>query len=107
LIEADAEMAVTAATSKGKSKRLSESEVSDVFGIEFDAAVGNALPDTSRKREPASTKVPAKPRKVRKPSKKPGKSAAKKKTVAKITVARKGKAKAKAISEHASPVPMG
>jgi uncharacterized Zn finger protein len=106
LIAADAEMAVTAATSKGKSKRLSESEVGDVFGIEFDAAVGNAPPDTSGKRTPASRKASVKPRKVRKPLKKPRKGAAKKKTVAKISVAGKGKAKAKAASERAPSVPM-
>ena len=37
LIETDAEKAVAAATSRGKSKRLAAAEVGDVFGIEIDA----------------------------------------------------------------------
>lgn len=38
LIAADAEAAVSAATSRGKSKRLAGGELSDVFGIELDTA---------------------------------------------------------------------
>jgi uncharacterized Zn finger protein len=41
LIRADAEKAVTAATARGKSKRLAASEIGDVFGIEF--ASGDAV----------------------------------------------------------------
>ena len=37
LIEADAEKAVAAATSRGKSKRLAADEIGEVFGIEIDA----------------------------------------------------------------------
>jgi uncharacterized Zn finger protein len=37
LIEADAEKAVAAATSRGKSKRLAADEIGAVFGIEIDA----------------------------------------------------------------------
>ena len=37
LIEADAEKAVAAATSRGKSKRLAADEIGTVFGIEIDA----------------------------------------------------------------------
>jgi uncharacterized Zn finger protein len=38
LIAADAEAAVSAATASGKSKRLAAGDLSDVFGIELDAA---------------------------------------------------------------------
>ncbi len=37
LIETDAEKAVAAATSRGKSKRLAAAEIGDVFGIQIDA----------------------------------------------------------------------
>ena len=44
LIAADAEKAVAAATSRGKSKRLAVEELSDVFGIEIDMGNGEAAP---------------------------------------------------------------
>jgi uncharacterized Zn finger protein len=44
LIAADAEQAVAAATSRGKSKRLAADDIGAVFGIEIDAGDGEALP---------------------------------------------------------------
>ena len=44
LIAADAEKAVAAATSRGKSKRLAADELGDVFGIEIDAGTAEATP---------------------------------------------------------------
>jgi uncharacterized Zn finger protein len=64
LIETDAEAAVSAATSGGKSKRLAAHELAGVFGIELDAgnteaaqqtASGNKLKQTTRK--PAKKKA--------------------------------------------------
>lgn len=49
LIDADAEAAVSAATSKGKSKRLETVDLSDVFGIDI-AAGDNPLSEASRKK---------------------------------------------------------
>jgi uncharacterized Zn finger protein len=78
LIEADAEQAVTAATSRGTSKRLSETELSDVFGIELDTNAANVPARKRSKEKAASTKTPAKRRTARKIVKKPRKGAAKK-----------------------------
>ena len=55
LIEADAEKAVAAATSRGKSKRLAADEIGDVFGIEIDAEQDHS--DASSSKTP-STKRP-------------------------------------------------
>ncbi|MGO9112051.1 MAG: SWIM zinc finger family protein [Thermoguttaceae bacterium] len=44
LIAADAEKAVAAATSRGKSKRLAADDLGDVFGIEIDAGSSDASP---------------------------------------------------------------
>jgi len=52
LIEADAEKAVAAATSRGKSKRLAADEIGAVFGIEIDA--GNA--DASSSNTPSNNR---------------------------------------------------
>ena len=41
LIQANAEKAVATATSRGKSKRLAVTEISDVFGIELDSGVAD------------------------------------------------------------------
>ena len=64
LIQADAEKAVAAATSRGRSKRLAAAEINDVFGIELDAgsadtAAGgqaNAKKRTSRRK--SATRIP-------------------------------------------------
>ena len=93
LIAADAEKAVAAATSRGKSKRLAAEDIGAVFGIEIDA--GSA--DASHVDAPSGTgqeKTAArKPRAKKKPSKteeekvKAGGKA--KKTVKKQAVARR------------------
>ncbi len=67
LIAANAEKAVTAATTRGKSKRLAAAAVSDVFGIELDAA---AAPSAAAKQLPVKTRpkrrvAAAKPRALR------------------------------------------
>ena len=98
LIETDAEMAVSAATTGGKSKRLAAADLSDVFGIDLDA--GN--PD-----QPQQAKAAKKARKKRSPvkraakkgtgktaKKKPAKKATKK-TAKKKRAPRKKKAKPK------------
>lgn len=84
LIEADAEKAVAAATSRGKSKRLSENELTDVFGIELDAATTIAPAKTQATKKTASTKKVAKRSTARKVVKKSRKGVAKKKTTAKV-----------------------
>ncbi len=51
LIDADAEAAVSAATTRGKSKRLSDGDLSGVFGIDLDtseAAAATGTPRTKR-----------------------------------------------------------
>jgi uncharacterized Zn finger protein len=53
LIAADAEAAVSAATSRGKSKRLAGDDLSDVFGIDLDPAEAVAATATPRKRRTA------------------------------------------------------
>ena len=59
LIDADAEAAVSAATTSGKSKRLAGGDLSGVFGIDIDAGSSEEpLGTVSGKR--ASTKAPAK-----------------------------------------------
>jgi len=89
LIAADAEAAVSAATSRGTSKRLSGGELSDVFGIDLDtsaAAVAAGAPDkkSSRKvtadtRETKAAKKSAATNRVKKPTKPATKKAAVKK----------------------------
>jgi uncharacterized Zn finger protein len=64
LIEADAEKAVAAATSRGKSKRLAADEIGDVFGIEIDTdntdvSSGNT-PSNNRKGKAAPKSLRAK-----------------------------------------------
>jgi uncharacterized Zn finger protein len=73
LIQSDAEQAVAAATSRGKSKRLATSEIGEVFGIEIDAGSAetpvendNAKKTTGRRR---STTARAEPKAAKPPSK--------------------------------------
>jgi uncharacterized Zn finger protein len=80
LIDTDAEMAVSAATSRGKSKRLAEGELADVFGIDLDAGDRRPSPTPSRRRSRKPAPEPAEPgapRKTAAPTK-PARRAAKK-----------------------------
>ena len=64
LIEADAEKAVAAATSRGKSKRLAADEIGTVFGIEIDAdntdASSSNTPSNNRQGKAVPKNLPAK-----------------------------------------------
>ena len=53
LIQADAEKAVAAATSRGKSKRLAAAEIGEVFGIELDPSdAGSSIEEAGVKETP-------------------------------------------------------
>ena len=102
LIDTDAEVAVSAATTGGKSKRLAASDLSDVFGIDIDAASPEESPQaTPGKRakkkaavKPAPKKGSAKKAGKKTTTKKPArKKAAKKQTVAKTAAKRTVKKK--------------
>ena len=73
LIEADAEKAVAAATSRGKSKRLAADEISAVFGIEIDTDNLQTKKTSSKTKVKKSTKSKSKVKKsaARKTVKKP------------------------------------
>lgn len=89
LIAADAEAAVSAATSRGKSKRLAGDDLSDVFGIDLETS--DDAKTTKKPRKKAAKGVATNSR----PGKTPAKSVAK--TVAKVsakTAAEKTSAKA-------------
>jgi uncharacterized Zn finger protein len=60
LIAADAEAAMSAATSRGTSKRLADGELSDVFGIDLDTtgAVATSPPDKKHSRKAATAPRP-------------------------------------------------
>ncbi len=62
LIAADAEKAVAAATSRGKSKRLAAGDISDVFGIEIDAGNTDASPADAPANKGQDAAVAKKPR---------------------------------------------
>ncbi len=84
LIQADAEAAVSAATQRGKAKRLDSDELADVFGIDLDAADA-PKPDAGPARRKSTKKKTTK--------KKAAKKTAAKKTTAKKTTAKKKAAK--------------
>ena len=63
LIEADAEQAMSTATSRGKSKRLADAELGEVFGIELDPITETPL-RASRSENGAPSKPGAKRRAV-------------------------------------------
>ena len=65
LIAADAEAAVSAATSGGKSKRLAAAELSDVFGIDLDDGLERPSQPSSPKRQRKSMPKPAKKGRVK------------------------------------------
>ena len=74
LIDTDAEMAVSAVTARGKSKRLASGDLSDVFGIDIDLHdSGEALRNAHKKKaktKKSPVKRPARKRAVKKASKK-------------------------------------
>jgi len=95
LIEADAEAAVSAATTQGKSRRLADDDLSDVFGIDIDSGSGD-VPSRKPSKKKAKSRSrrtvkrrasAAKPTAKKKPAKKATKSASKK--TVKKKVARK------------------
>ncbi len=98
LIDADAEAAVSAATSKGKSKRLETVDLSDVFGIDI-AAGDNPLSEASRKKASKRTTTKRTKKKAaakgatRKGAAKPADSKASKKKPAKKAPRKTGKKK--------------
>ena len=63
LIAADAEQALAAATSRGKSKRLAADDLGDVFGIEIDAGNGETAADSAPPAPPAKAVPKKSPRK--------------------------------------------
>ncbi len=103
LIDADAEAAVSTATSKGKSKRLDADDLSDVFGIDIAASDGDddsPLPKTSKKKLNKKTTT----KRTKKASKrKATKKTAKKKVTAKGAT-KKGTAK-KAVGKASKKKP--
>ncbi len=90
LIAADAEAAVSAATSRGKSKRIADDELSDVFGIDLDTSEDTTATSTPRKKRSRKVTTGSRGKKVAKKKvvKKKATKAAKKK-VAKTAVEKK------------------
>jgi uncharacterized Zn finger protein len=83
LIETDAEKAVTAATSRGKSKRLAPADLGEVFGIEIETKDAPAFPNGDPSSPAPGKKAPRKPAKSR------GKKAAPRKAASKGRKAKK------------------
>ncbi|MCU0982307.1 MAG: hypothetical protein MUF25_24385 [Pirellulaceae bacterium] len=71
LIAADAEAAVSAATSRGKSKRLNGGELSDVFGIDLDTSEDSAVTKRPRKKAAKAATTDASPTRAAKKAPKP------------------------------------
>ncbi len=92
LIDADAEAAVSAATTKGKSKRLDADDLSDVFGIDLAVSGGDSPPKKKMKKK-ATAKRTTKRRATKGTTKKAVKKKASKKKVAARQTAKKGPAK--------------
>ena len=82
LIDTDADVAVSAATTSGKSKRLAAGDLSDVFGIDIDAGNSEESPRATSKKK-AKKKAPAKRAVKKKGVKKTGKKTVKKKSTKK------------------------
>jgi len=76
LIAADAEAAVSAATSRGKSKRLDGGELSDVFGIDLDTSEAPAVTKVPRKKAAKKTTTDAPSTRAAKKAPKPAAEAA-------------------------------
>ncbi len=89
LIDADAKAAVSAATAKGKSRRLKTDDLSDVFGIDI-ATGDDEKPQRRTAKKKAKKKAAAKKTKKKATAKKKAKAKAlRKKTVGKTTSAKK------------------
>ncbi len=91
LIDADAEAAVSAATTKGKSKRLDTDDLSDVFGIDIAASNAHSpLPEAPKKKvkKKATVKRTTKKGAAKGATKKAGKRKATNKTSNKKVTAR-------------------
>ncbi len=109
LIQADAEAAVSAATGRGKAKRIATGDLSDVFGIDFDAAVAElnatapeATQSNSTKGAPKATRKKASKKTPRK-AESVKKKAANKAKVANRTIETKTASKAKTAKKTAKP----
>ena len=89
LIAADAEKAVAAATSRGKSKRLAADEIGDVFGIEIDTGSADASSSDTPPGDSQSKAVPKKVRAKKTSAKARGKKSVKATSKAKKPAARK------------------
>ncbi len=105
LIQADAEAAVSAATQRGKAKRLASDELADVFGIDLDTGEASQ-PDGNGAPKPDAG--PSRRKKTKKTAKKSAKKTAKKvtkKAAKKSNVAKKAKTatKAKAAKKKSTP----
>ena len=64
LIAADAEKAVAAATSRGKSKRLAAAEIGEVFGIDLDGGSGQSAMEKPADGETPQKAAPTRRRRV-------------------------------------------
>ncbi|NIL97240.1 MAG: hypothetical protein GTO53_06610 [Planctomycetales bacterium] len=108
---ADAAAAVSAATSRSKSKRLADGELSDVFGIDLDTSDHAEIPSPPRKKRSSQTKMGAARKKKakktptkhpsRKPSQKVSQQATKQKAGSKTAV--KKSATQKGLQRSAGP----
>jgi uncharacterized Zn finger protein len=105
LIDADAEAAVSAATSRGRSKRLSDDDLSDVFGIDLDtsdkAATASKPGKRSAKKMATSTRTKTKKQNVAKKTPKTGQ----KKTSTKKNVIKKRAEKTTAKTKKSASKP--
>ena len=90
LIATDAEAAVSAATTSGKSKRLDADDLSDVFGIAIDAGNSDESLQGRLKTKPKKKKEPLK-RAVKAGPKKRGKKIVKKKVIRKAAKRKAGR----------------
>ena len=102
LIEADAEQAVAAATSRGKSKRLAEAQLGEIFGIELDPGVAGPAAQAPLAEDAADSKPPTKRRTTSKTAKTQRK-AARKGTNGAASVAAKGVKKPKVAKTASKP----
>ncbi len=95
LIDADAQAAVAATTTKGKSKRLDTADLSDVFGIDIAASSGGSpLPKAPKKKRKKKTTTKRKKSGTKGTTKKASKRKATKKVVKKKSCKRKSTKKA-------------